>query len=135
MNKIDNKDIFFKLFNEKLSEFFKDIIILFPNISEFGIFKSGLYFYIIADPSSKKPQDFFNNHISSKPKYREAIKTKDESFFLNDERIEINSLRIDYWIKFINQIKKLWSTIDEDNKEIIWKYFYVLMILSDKCIN
>lgn len=128
-----NKDIFFSLFNEKLSEFFKDIIKLFPNIPEFNTFKNGLNFFIIADPRCKKPQNFFNNRILSK--YREAIKTKDEKFFLDDEQFDINSLRRDYWIDFINQIKILWNTIDETNKDIIWKYFQVLMIINDKCLE
>ena len=32
----------------------------------------------------------------------------------------------------IKQLKEHWSVIDEKNKEIIWKYFQVLVVLSEK---
>ena len=57
----------------------------------------------------------------------------DDSFFLDNNDFGIVSNRQDYWIEFINQLKFLWKTIDQDNKDIIWKYFHVLVVLGEKC--
>lgn len=126
-----NKSIYYDLFNEKLSEFFKDIIQSFPNITEFKKFKSGLNLVSNVDPSS--PQNMFNSFVASK--YKDAILSKDDSFFLEGNDFGIISSRKDYWIDFINHLKVLWKTIDKNDKDIIWKYLHVLCILNDKCQN
>lgn len=125
------KEVYFNLFNEKLDEFFIDIIIAFPKINEFSKFKVGLT--MLKNINPKSPQNIFNNYII--PKYRNAILIRDERFFLDITDFDINSKRRDYWIDFINQLKLIWQTIDDNNKDIIWKYFNILLILNDKCIN
>lgn len=125
------KEVYFNLFNEKLDEFFKDIIIAFPKINEFNKFKVGLT--MLKNINPKSPQNIFNNYIIQK--YRNAILIRDERFFLDITDFDINSKRRDYWIDFINQLKLIWQTIDDNNKDIIWKYFNILLILNDKCLN
>jgi len=125
-----NKNMFYELFNEKLDEFFKDIIVTFPDIVEFKRFKSGLTMLRNVDPRS--PQTFFNNYVASK--FKDAILSKDDSFFLdNNNDFGIVSTRKDYWVDFINQLKLLWGNISIENREVIWKYLHVLYILSEKC--
>jgi calcineurin-like phosphoesterase family protein len=126
-----NKSIYYDLFNDKISEFLRDLIQSFPDITEFKKFKSGLNLVINVDPSST--QVMFNSFVVSK--YKNAILSKDDVFFLEDEDIDVGTNRKDYWINFINQLKSLWKTIDKNNKDIIWKYLHVLCILSDKCQN
>lgn len=126
-----NKNLYYELFNEKLSEFFKDIIESFPEIIEFKRFKSGLTLLRNVDP--KSPQNIFNNYVVTK--FNEAIIKKDDSFFLENNDFGIVSTRKDYWIDFINQLKSIWKTIDQENKDVIWKYFQVLLILSEKCVK
>jgi hypothetical protein len=126
-----NKNVYYELFNEKLDELFKDLIISFPDITEFKRFKSGLTLLRNVDP--KSPQAIFNNYVITK--FKEAILSKDDSFFLDNDDFGIVSARKDYWIEFINQLKLLWKTIDNDNKDVIWKYLHVLYVLSDKCGN
>lgn len=123
-----NKDMFYDLFNEKVDEFFKDLIVAFPSISEFKRFKSGLTMLRNVDP--KSPQSIFNNYIVSK--YRDAMLNKDEDVFLKTE-FDIHSRRKEYWLEFIHQLQSIWKTLNDENKEVIWKYFHVLIILSDKC--
>jgi hypothetical protein len=125
------KNLYYELFNEKLSEFFKDIIESFPEIIEFKRFKSGLTLLKNVDP--KSPQNIFNNYVVTK--FNEAIIKKDDSFFLENNDFGIVSTRKDYWIDFINQLKSIWKTIDQENKDVIWKYFQVLLILSEKCVK
>lgn len=123
-----SKEIFYELFNEKVDEFFKDLIESFPTITEFKRFKSGLTLLRNVDP--KSPQNIFSVYILSK--YKDAFLKKDESVFLNQD-IEIISKKKEYWLEFIDQIRMIWKTLDDSNKDIIWKYFHVLVVLSEKC--
>jgi hypothetical protein len=128
---MSNKNVYYELFNEKLDEFFKDLIVSFPDITEFKRFKSGLNLLRNVDP--KSAQTIFNNYVITK--FKDAILSKDDSFFLDNNDFGIVSTRKDYWIEFIEQLKLLWKTIDNDNKDIIWKYLHVLYVLSNKCEN
>lgn len=126
-----NKNVYYELFNEKLNEFFKDLIVSFPDITEFKRFKSGLT--LLKNIDIKSPQAIFNNYVVTK--FKESILSKDDSFFLDNDDFGIVSSRKDYWIEFIEQLKLLWKTIDNDNKDIIWKYLHILYVLSEKCEN
>lgn len=128
---MNNKNVYYELFNEKLDEFFKDLIVSFPDITEFKRFKSGLNLLRNVDP--KSPQTIFNNYVITK--FKDSILSKDDSFFLDNDDFGIVSTRKDYWIEFIEQLKLLWKTIDHDNKDVIWKYLHVLYVLSNKCEN
>lgn len=127
---------FHTIFNEKLDEFLKDIINGFPKtqeyeniIAEFKTLKSGVN--LMKNVDSTKPQEFFREYIVAK--YRDIIIKEDEQFFLAQEDYNIVSKRMEYWMDFINKIKKAWRQMDNNTRVIIWKYFKVLIILSDKC--
>jgi hypothetical protein len=123
-----SKQIFYDRFNENTEELIKDLMNAFPDApDQFKYFKSG--FYMVRNLDPKTPQRIFDTYVSDK--YRDYILTKDEAFFLTHD-IEVNSHK-DYWDEFINYIKGIWRTLDVENKEIIWKYFHVLLVLSDKC--
>lgn len=126
-----SKTAFFERFNDKTEEFIKDLTASFPTIEQFKYFKSGFTMLRNFDP--KSPQRIFNTYINSS--YREYILNRDESFFLNHDIDVHSSERKEYWNEFINYIKDIWKTLDEDNKEIIWKYFHVLLVLNDKCME
>jgi hypothetical protein len=121
--------MFYDLFNDKVDEFFKDLITAFPHIQEFKKFKSGLTMLRNIDP--KTPQSIFNSYVLSK--YKEALLNKNECVFLDEQEFEVYSTRKEYWLEFINQLKSIWTTLDDENKQVIWKYFHVLIVLSDKC--
>lgn len=125
---------FYILFNQKADEFFKDMINGFPPeydqvVSEFKTLKSG--FNLLKNVDDKKPQRVFRDYIVVT--YREKIMNKDESFFLDKQDFDITSKRKEYWMDFIDKIKSAWSSMDDANKDIIWKYFKLLVVLSDKC--
>lgn len=126
-----SKTAFFERFNEKTDEFIKDLTTSFPDIEQFRYFKSGFTMLKNFDP--KSPQRIFNTYISTS--YRDYILNRDESFFL-DHDINVNaSERKEYWNEFISYIKEIWKGLDESNKDVIWKYFHVLLILNDKCME
>jgi len=128
---MSNKELYYNLFNNKLNEFFTDLITVFPDIKEFQTFQSGLS--VLKNVNVKSPQIIFNNHILNK--FKEEILKKDENFFLNEAEYDILVKETDYWLDFIKQLKIIWKTMSDENKEIIWKYLHILCILSDKCNN
>lgn len=129
-------DTFYNHFNEKADELFKDLIDGFPKdpnysnvVTEFRTFKSG--FTVLKNIDFRKPQRVFRDYVVST--YREKIENKDETFFLESNEFEIASKRVEYWMEFISQLRVAWGLMDTANKEIIWKYFKLLVFLSDKC--
>jgi hypothetical protein len=126
------------LFNEKADEFMKDLINGFPHtpqfekiISEVKTLRTG--FNLLKNVNANTPQRIFRDYILVT--YRDKIDNKDESFFLEKEDFDIASSRKEYWMDFISKIKIAWASMDDANKDIIWKYFKLLVFLSDKCDN
>ena len=125
-----SKAMFYDLFNEKAIEFLKDLIESFPELgTDFQRVKTGLIALSSVNP--KSPQQIFHNYVLSK--YKDAIMNKDEAVFLHETNFDIYSTRKEHWLEFIDHIKGIWQTLDANNKETIWKYFRVLVVLSDKC--
>ena len=124
-----SKSDFHNLFNEKLLEFSKDLCNVFPSVGEFKKFRSGVLMLQNIDP--KTLENMFNMYVVSK--YRGQLLKKDESFFLDHTDFSVEPQRTDHWLALVDQLKHMWKTLDDDNKEIIWKYFHVLIVLSEKC--
>ena len=74
----------------------------------------------------KSPHKMFDNTVAKL--YRDKIISKNEDFFLDEQ---YNTAYND--INLINKLKTVWKTIDNSNKEIIWQYMNVLLILNDRC--
>ena len=125
MSKLD----FYNLFNEKMLEFAKDLCDVFPHVAEFKRFRSGILMLQNLEP--KTLEGIFRTYVMEK--YKGQLLQKDESFFLEHKQFDIYSQRTDYWLSLIDQLKQMWVTLDPDNKDVVWKYFHVLIVLSDKC--
>lgn len=124
-----SKEAFFNLFNDKADEFFKDLITSFPAMTDFRKFKMGLM--MLRNVNPKMPQQVFHKYVVSK--YKDAMLSRDENVFLNNTYDEVEGNEKEQWLQFIDQIKSIWKTLDDNNKEIVWKYFHVLIVLSEKC--
>lgn len=125
MTKLD----FYNLFNEKMLEFANDLCTVFPQVAEFKRFRSGILMLQNLEP--KTLENIFRTYVLQK--YKDQLLQKDESFFLQHKKYDIYSQRADYWLSLIDQLKEMWVTLDSDNKDIVWKYFHILIVLSDKC--
>ena len=125
MTKLD----FYEKFNDNLLEFAKALTDVFPNIQEFHKFSSGIILLKNIEP--KTLENIFRTYVLAK--YKDQLLCKDDNFFLQHAGYDVLSQRQDYWLSFIDQLKNMWKTLDDDNKEIIWQYFHVLTVLSDKC--
>ena len=69
--------------------------------------------------------------------YGDKLLEKDEDFFLNHDYDAIVSVRSNAskTIEIINKIKRYWVQLNEENRNIIWKYFRILILLSRKITN
>lgn len=125
----NEKKAFCDIFNTKAEEFMKELVTSFPEVKQFVTIKSG--FSLLKNLDPKKPQEVFNNLVYNK--YKDRIMIKDEEFFLyTNFNIKEHT---DYWEEFIDNIGGIWKTLDNENKEIVWKYFHVLIVINEKCIS
>lgn len=124
-----DKSIYIDKFNEKIIELFTDLCMCFSGINEFKKIKSGLILFSNMEP--KGPERIFRKNVSEK--FRTQILEKNDDFFLKEATFDIHSTREEYWKDFIEQLKVVWTSIDDNNRDTIWKYFQILIILSDKC--
>lgn len=125
-----DKNVFFNLFNQKADEFCKDLVATFPDVKEFKQLKSGLL--LLKNVDERKPREFFNNYVGVN--FKQQILSKDESFFLTEVQNHVQAgLENSQWQTVIDLLRHLWSTLDAENKESIWKYFQVLVAINDKC--
>jgi hypothetical protein len=127
---MSDKSVFINLFNQKAEEFCKDLVLTFPEVNEFKQLKSGLL--LLKNVDVKKPREFFNNYVGIN--FKQQILSKDESFFLTEVQNHVQvGMENAQWQTVIALLRRLWATLNDDNKESIWKYFQVLVAINDKC--
>jgi hypothetical protein len=123
-----------ELFNNKLNEFLKELISTFPEDPDFKLFQASVR--VIKLANEKKPLELFNSGLT--PDYKENIRSRNEKFFLDNDYSDVlsnpNLTNTDDDVnnKLINKLKGYWSKLDEDNKNIVWQYFTILLKICDK---
>ena len=129
---MNDKSEIVKTFNEKLVEFVKDLILLY-NDNDLYNFKNSINMITLID--ERKPIKIFRDVIVNK--YKKQLFTKDEQFFLEhhyeDEMVcREKKEEVDMSTNLVVKIKSYWKDLTNENKEIIWKYFKLLVILCEK---
>jgi len=118
-------------FNNQLQEFIEELIKVFPEDNDFKTFETSLYMLKKANP--RKILELFKTYIIP---YSDKILKKDENFFLEENYEHLynqnNTNAEKGWI-ITNKLKKYWNEISNNTKDIIWEYFKVLILLSNKC--
>lgn len=117
-------------FNDTFKEFIADLSVVFPNDPEFNLYKAAIDTAICLDENIA--HDIFYKNVVEL--YGEKLLSKDEDFFLNHDYEAIVSVRSDpsKTNDIINKIKSYWKQLNEENRNTIWKYFRVLILLSKK---
>lgn len=116
-------------FNTQLERLVKDLITYFPESKDFKLFESS--FQLLKQANPRKILELFKIHILSK--YKQYILDKNEHFFLSNDYNDIIATNDNNYAELLMlRLKDNWSSIDDKNKEIIWKYFQVLIVLSEK---
>lgn len=114
-------------FNNLLTKFNEELISTFPEENDFKVYNRGIQ--MINSANAKKICSLFKNYMLL---YRQKILSKDESFFLNNNYTEIvTNSNSDGIEGIILKLKNYWSTLSNENKEIIWEYLSSLIKLSD----
>lgn len=128
-----------ELFNNKLTEFLKELVKTFPSDTDFKLFQASVRVLRLAD--EKKPLDLFNSGLTEE--YKENIRTKNEEFFMNNDYSDVlnnenlQKLNSDNDVnnKLINKLKGYWKDLDDDNRNIVWQYFTVLLKICDRAYS
>ena len=119
------KAVYIERFNKTVKEFLVELCRICPNVTEFTTFHATLSVILVCNVT--QVQHIFDTYVASK--YRDHILNKDESFFLNEEYVIDGS---EYWKSFIDTLCNIWKDLSADNKDVIWQYFRVLIVLNDK---
>ena len=128
---------FHELFNNKLTEFLKELVQTFPNDPDFKLFQASVRVLRLAD--EKKPLELFNSGLTDE--YKENIRNKNEAFFLNNDYSDVlnnenlkqlNNNDNDVNNKLINKLKDYWKDLDTDNRTTVWEYFTILLKICDR---
>jgi hypothetical protein len=129
-----NKQMLITCFNNKLEEFLKDLINTFPEDNDFKLFKNS--FSLLKQLNPKQPQQIFHKYA---PEYKQHILDRDDQFFLDKSYDEIQEakqyLKSDVIADVVNKLKGYWLQLDTSNREIVWQYLNLLIILDDKCAS
>ncbi len=114
------------LFNAKMQEFVRDLCSAFPDVEDFKLFRNALTLSLSFAP--QKPQQMFDKFVVSH--YAQYIMDRDEQFFLNHDFGHVVS---DDDFDIVERIRNVWDRMDDGNKDIVWKYLRILLLLNNKC--
>lgn len=113
-------------FNQTFKEFVNDLISLFPEDDDLQLYKTGIIASMMIN--DEFIVSGFEKYVVMP--YGAKILQKDESFFVNHDYMDIPGGH--KAMDFIQKIKGYWTNMSPENKEIVWKYFKVLVLLSNK---
>jgi hypothetical protein len=126
------KDDLLSLFNTKLKEFVDDLISLYPNDQNLHAAKKGILLLKTLD--DKKTIKLFKLHIYDK--YSVQLFERNESFFMekdyDQETKMLEKVTDNITQQLVDNIKNYWTVMTDENKEIVWKYWLILLKLCEK---
>lgn len=114
-------------FNQTFREFADDVLKVFPHDDEFRMYNLALNAAVLLKP------DIVINVFHEKVivPFGDRILAKDETFFLNHEYDDVKNENEDA-SALIDKIKNYWVDMSPDDREVVWKYFRVLVHLGRK---
>ena len=123
---------YYDLFNRKIHEFMDDLISICPPEMErqFTIFKDVLRWAIALHKTY--PCEIFESTVI-KP-FEDHIRNRNEEFFLTESYTTYNEYYKNYYndLNIVEQLKTVWKTLNPHNKNIVWQYFDVLVVLAQR---
>lgn len=123
-----------KIFNNQLISFSNTLVERFPNNKNFKIALTGIETIKMANP--RKNLDMFLLYVY---KYRDRVMVKDEKFMMKNDFISENfaekELGVSSSFLIMDSIKENWKSLENSEKNNIWKYLQVLIKLCDKYIK
>jgi hypothetical protein len=118
------------VFNKQVSNFLDALYKILPDNKDIYIFQTQLETMSIINKKL-----LVDNFIKFVYPYKGEILKKDEHFFLGrdlGEDLGIEENQIERAI----HLKKLWKeNLTDENKEVVWKYFQVMIVLAERIVN
>jgi hypothetical protein len=116
-------------FNTTFIEFINDIIRIFPEDPDIQIYKAAIETAIALDPKFIITR--FNETLVKD--YGKELLERNDNFFINYNYTDIIAQNQGY-NAIITKIKNAWVQMNNENKEVIWKYFKILILLATKFV-
>ena len=113
-------------FNKIVEKFLNELHTILPDEKDIVIFQSQLGVATMVDPTK-----LIRSFVKYVYPHKEHILNKNETFFLGDGL----SVKNDYMAEAIH-LTDLWKNkLSDENKEVVWKYFQVMVVLAGKSVE
>ena len=118
-------------FNTQIKNLNNDLINLYPEYEHLEDFQTKFDLLIKCNP--RLSHKYF---VETVYPYKDKILSKDADFFIKKDyeddvsKIDMNN---SWTLDRVLDMKKIWTTLSDDNKDIVWMYFKVLIKLSELC--
>lgn len=121
------------LFNKKMMEFIDDLILLCPELKDFKILKTASTLMMMTDKDFVRT--VFNWGVTAP--FEQNILDRNEVFFLQQSFNAYTPYLQQYGndLNVIKALKTIWADLGSENKEAVWRYLQVLVILDKRCIQ
>lgn len=123
-----------KIFNNQMLSFANVLTNRFSDNSSLSLAVSGLEALSSCNP--KKTIELFTLYVYQ---YRDRIMDKNEEFIMTTDFVNENYSDVNASSKYASEmmvsLKNNWGTLNQSEKENIWKYLQVLVKLTDKYIS
>jgi hypothetical protein len=117
-------------FNDTIEEFLADIIRVFPEDDDMQLYQFGLKGLRLASPTTVCHEYYQAVTIP----YYDKINTRDEEFFMEHDFTEVKN-DVPDGIRILSKTLNYWKSLNDDDKETVWKYLKVLCVLSKKVVG
>ena len=114
-------------FNEKLTEFFKDLVYAFPEEKDLKLALEYIEFAKKSNPRLILDMFYENIYVGA----HELIEQEDEIGLLAFSKSKIET-QYNELSSALLVFDKHWQAMDSQNRDVIWKYVKVLCILCEK---
>ena len=121
-----SKKIFMDAFYGQFSTFLDQLIVTFPDDSDFPTYKSGLFLLQKTNPKLVPEQVVL--HVSP---FERTIRQWDDAFFKSrgfPEYAEDNALDL-----IIQKMMQYWDVLSVENRDVVWTYVTLLLDLATRC--
>lgn len=114
-------------FNDTFLELIEDLMRVFPSDSDFRMYKLAIQGASIATPYII--QKVFHERVTEV--YGEKILQRDEDFFIQNNYSEMKD-EFSQAEQLIQKLKNCWKNLTVDQRDIVWKYMRILVMLDRK---
>ena len=127
-------------FNTQIENLLDNLSQTFPDFTDVKVFREKFNMAKKANPQLILV--IFLKHIYP---FKEYVIKKDEQFFLsddltnklanNEELQKEGNINNEYILTKALNLKNLWKRMNNQQKETMWQYFYVLIVLCERYVN